>query len=390
MAVYVGPAGLALTGNLRNFLTSVEGIGTLGLQNGLIKKIASHQNEPEQLQKIISSAWTVLISVTVLMSVVLFLFAGYFGHLVFGSSTAYRTVFWILALALPFYISGMFLTYLINGLGQYRRVIVLNIIGNLLALGFTLVLVMTHHITGALLSLVLPPAIMFAVAYYHLGQYMDVRRCLRPHFFSFSALDGLSAYALMTLVSAVAGSWVYLMIRQQLIHSSGVAQAGFWEAMSRISGYYMLFLSTVLSVYFYPKLSGATSVVATQNILKSYYRGILPVFFAGLLAVYFLRDVLVAWCFSADFSSVSELFFWQLLGDFFKASSLILGYQFLAKQLTRAYILTEIFSLILLAVLSYYWIPLYGAKGVVMAYAADYVLYFLLLAGYFRKLLYSA
>jgi PST family polysaccharide transporter len=37
--------------------------------------------------------------------------------------------------------------------------------------------------------------------------------------------------------------------------------------------------------------------------------------------------------------------FWQLVGDVLKVASLILGYQFFAKKLTVAFIVTELLSL---------------------------------------------
>jgi PST family polysaccharide transporter len=250
--------------------------------------------------------------------------------------------------------------------------------------------VLTLKTYGALISLIVPPAVLVVFAFYQINRVIDFKNYLSFHWVDLRLVKNMSPYALMTLVSAVGGSWVYLMIRQNLIHASGIEQAGYWEAISRISSYYLLFISTVLSVYFFPKLSAATSPLATKNIFMSYFKGIMPLFLGGLFLVYAFRNLLVTICFSTDFTAVNDLFIGQLLGDFFKAASLILGYQFLAKQLTSAYILTEVFSLVLLASLSYYWAPIYGAKGVVMAYAADYFIYFLLLVFYFRKTLFSA
>ena len=43
LAVFVGPSGMALVGNLRNFLTSLENISTLGFQNGIVKYAAENE-----------------------------------------------------------------------------------------------------------------------------------------------------------------------------------------------------------------------------------------------------------------------------------------------------------------------------------------------------------
>ena len=55
IAVFVGPSGMALVGNLRNFLTSVENISTLGFQNGIVKYSAENQENESELKKVIST-----------------------------------------------------------------------------------------------------------------------------------------------------------------------------------------------------------------------------------------------------------------------------------------------------------------------------------------------
>lgn len=384
----VGPSGLALTGNLRNFLTSLEGIATLGIQNGVIQQVAASKDKPENVKKMMATVFTLLLAFSLLLGIGLMVMASYINQAIFGQQH-FENLFLILGLSLPFYIGGMVLTYFINGLGQYQKVIWINIVGNILVLVFTFWAVAAFKTFGALISLVIPPAILFLFSWYQLNRIIDFKSYLNPSCFDIVVIQKMSSYALMTLVSTVGGSWTYLMIRQNLIELSGIEQAGYWEAMSRISVFYLLFISTVLTVYFYPKLSAANSVVATRNIFMSYYKGILPFFCLGLFVIYLLRQEIIAVCFTKDFSLVSDLFLWQLLGDLLKAASLILGYQLLAKRLIKVYILTEILSLILLTLLSYLWMPIYGAKGVVMAYAADYLIYFLVLFIYFKKSLLS-
>ena len=49
LAVFIGPNGMALVGNLRNFLTSVESISTLGFQNEIVKYVAESENDQKEL-----------------------------------------------------------------------------------------------------------------------------------------------------------------------------------------------------------------------------------------------------------------------------------------------------------------------------------------------------
>ena len=168
----------------------------------------------------------------------------------------------------------------------------------------------------------------------------------------------------------------------------GANQAGYWEAMNRISMYYLMFVTTLGSVYFFPRLSLTKSVKETQHIFWSYYRWIWSLFALGLFVIYFFREWIIALLFTPAFEPVNDLFFWQLFGDAFKAASLILGYQFLAKKMTLHFLITEIISLLVMYFSSMYFMQLFKTEGVVMAHALTYVVYFTILVVVFRKVLF--
>ena len=70
----------------------------------------------------------------------------------------------------------------------------------------------------------------------------------------------------MVLVSAVLGPLVFIAIRNNIIKEIGIEDAGFWETITRISSYYMMFSSTILTVYFFPKLAVAKDSLETKKV----------------------------------------------------------------------------------------------------------------------------
>jgi PST family polysaccharide transporter len=82
---------------------------------------------------------------------------------------------------------------------------------------------------------------------------------------------------------------------------------------------------------------------------------------------------------------MADLFAWQLTGDFLKVGSLILGYEFFAKKLTKAFLVTEFISFTILYISSTYFMEVYGVQGAVMAHAFTYFVYWIVLLVYFRK-----
>jgi PST family polysaccharide transporter len=388
LAVFIGPSGLALTGNLKNFLTSVESIATLGFQNGIVKYVVEAKEDRLALKKILSTIFISLFAVSLALSSILFAFSSYFTSLIFGIQSNYNIIFKILAIVLPWYASTAYLLVILNGLGKFKKVIYVNIIGNIIGLLFCIVAVYYYATFGALVAIIVPPALLFFVAFYYVDKEISFFSNISRSSFDWSVLKNLSSYSLMAVVSSVFGSFVFLAIRNNIIAVLGLESAGYWEAMTRISTYYLMFISTILSVYFFPKLAFSTSKKAVQNVVKSYYFGVLPFFVIGAVVLFFFRFFLIKALFSKDFIPVADLFLWQLIGDAFKVASLILGYQFYAKKLTSAFIITELFSLAIMFAFSYFFVLSYGLVGVVIAHAITYFIYLIVLILYFRKSLF--
>ncbi|MES2574141.1 MAG: O-antigen translocase [Bacteroidota bacterium] len=388
LAVFVGPSGMALVGNLRNFTSSLESISTLGFSNGIVKYIAEDKEDKGQLQKTISTAFISLLAVAVISSFVLYFFAVFWNEQIFGNNFEYQVVFKATALVLPWYAISIFLLSLINGLGKFKEVIWINIIGNATGLLVSIYMILHFKTLGALLSIIISPTLLFFVTFYFINKEFNFFERIRFRYFDFQVIKNLSSYSLMALVSSVLGPLVYLAIRKNVIGIVGLEQAGFWETITRISTYYMMFITTILAVYFFPKLAVAKNNQETKKVFWSFYKNILPPFTIALIVIYFARFFIIKLLFTDEFLPVTSLFIWQLIGDVLKAAAWVLGFQFFAKKMTTAFVVSEIGSLTVLYFLSNYLVSLFGIQGIVMAQALDNFIYLLALAVYFRKSLF--
>ncbi|MBE0390903.1 PST family polysaccharide transporter [Flavobacterium sp. 7E] len=389
LAVFVGPSGIALVGNLRNFMNSLENVATLGFQNGIVKYTAEIKDDKTELERFVTTIFISLLVVALVLSGGLFFLAPFFANQLLRSENDYTFIIKSLALAVPWYAVSIVLLSLLNGLGKFKKVIWINILGNVISLIVAIFLILKYQTLGALLAIVIAPAVLLFVVFYIFSAEMAFFKKITIRDFDFSYLKKLSSYSVMALVSTVLGPLVLLSIRTNIIETLGIDQAGFWETITRISSYYMLFVSTILTVYFLPKLASARDSQETKAIFWSYYKGILPIFIIGLIGIYLARFLIIKILFTQAFLEVESLFFWQLLGDVFKAAALVLGYQFFARKLTIAFVVSELFSLALFYFLSDYLIGLFGIQGVVMAQAIDNMVYLLVLILYFRKSLFN-
>ena len=165
--------------------------------------------------------------------------------------------------------------------------------------------------------------------------------------------------------------------------------AGFWEAIRRISNYYLMFVNSLLALYILPRFSEITNAIDFRKEIVHFYKTVLPIFGTALLFIYFLRSYIVAILFTEEFQPVEDLFMWQLLGDFLRVIASVIAYQLIAKKMVSYYIGIELFSLITLYLASIYFIDIYGAKGAVIAHFVNFALHLIVIATVFKKLLFS-
>lgn len=377
IALFVGAEGLALIGNLRNFLSSAQSVATLGFYNGLVKYIAEFKNNTVELSKTISTVFYFGFISTVLVSFLCYFNADYINDTIFSFYNDYAYVIKIVAIALPFYALNMFTFGILNGFSKYKILIIINIIGQILGLSVTILLIYKERIDGALISVAISESLIFLITLVGVANQRSLIPLVKVKNISFDYLKKLSSFSIMAIFSAILLPIVALAIRNYISDTVGLKEAGHWEAMNRISKYYLMFVSSLLTLYILPRFSEIDNVKEFRQEVFNFYKTIIPIFSAGLLLIYLLRRFIIAIVFTTEeFAPVEELFLWQLLGDFVKVLSIVIAYQFLAKKMFWHYIITEAFSVIIFYFMSVYLIDIYGVKGANMAHFVTYVLYY--------------
>lgn len=377
IAVFIGPVGLALVGNLRNFVSSFQTIATLGFYNGFVKYISEFKDNTIELSKTISTVFYAGFISTILVSFLCYFNADFINDIIFPTYSDYAYTIKIFAIVLPFYALNLFSFSIMNGFSKYKILIIINIIGQILGASITLLLIYQNKIDGALISVVIAEAIIFLITLVGITNRQSLIPLIRVDNLSFGFLKKMSSYSLMALFTAVLLPLVALAIRSYIIENIGYKYAGFWEAMMRISKYYLMFVSSLMALYILPRFSEIDDKKEFKKEVFSFYKSVLPFLASGLFIIYLLRPYIVAFIFTDEFSPVEDLFLWQLLGDFVKVLSMVIAYQFLAKKMFWHYILTEAFLVVILYITSMYFIDMYdGIKGAVVAHFVSYSMYY--------------
>ncbi|MBU3821169.1 O-antigen translocase [Flavobacteriaceae bacterium XHP0103] len=376
IALFVGATGLALIGNMRNFVSATQTFATLGFYNGIVKHVAKFKEDALNLSKTLSTVFYVGFVTTIMVSFFCYFKADFINATIFPGYNNYVYIIRIFAIVLPFYALNVFSFSIMNGFSKYKILIIINIIGQILSVSITLLLIYQNRIDGALISVAISESIIFLITLVGIINRRSLAGYIKVKEVSLTFLKTLSPFSVMALFSAIILPLVALAIRSYLIENLGYREAGFWEAMTRISKYYLMLVVSLMTLYVLPRFSEIDSVEEFKKEVFNIYKSIMPMFALGLLVIYLLRQYIVLFIFSEEFKPVSDLFLWQLLGDLLKVLSMVITYQFLAKKMYWHFIITEVFFLLILYMSSIYFIDLFGIKGAVIGHFVSYFMYY--------------
>ncbi|MBF7143758.1 MULTISPECIES: O-antigen translocase [Pseudomonas] len=378
LAIYIGPAGFAAIGQFQNALQMITTFTGGAITNGVVKYTAEYGDDENLQRGVWKVAGTLTVLGSLLTAVLLAIFSrelsGFFLH----DESVYDIFLW-LAGGVVFFSLNTLLLAILNGKKEILLYVGANIAGSLLSLLITVGLTMLYGLHGALISLVLYQSISF---------FVTATFCVRTQWFRltflFGSLEGsvikkLSAFFFMALVAAVATPIVQTLIRRHLGADFGWEVAGYWDAITRLSGAYLLIVTTTLSVYYLPKLSELKTGKEIRSEILQGYKFILPVaMFAGLM-MYLLRDFIILVLFTDAFSPMRMLFAGQVVGDSLKIVSWIIAYVMLSKAMVKEFVIAEVASCLCLYGLTVVFTDRWGIVAVTWAYAATYLVYGLMM-----------
>lgn len=383
-AIYLGPSGLTILGNLRNGLAIFQKFSTAGVENAVVKYGVETKNDHRQRKEFQTTLFFYVSVFCIVTALVCLIFANALSNYIFDEST-YAIHIRILGLILPLHVANIFLLALMRAHAYFNRVIKINSISYLVNLILFSGLIYFYGLSGALFAIITLPSILFFVTLGFAYRSELVFVSFSKEFISSQMMKSFGEFSIMTLISGVSFPIAYLSIRQLLSHELSIQEAGYWEAIFRISNLYLMFVITLMNLILLPKLAEAKNISQFREIVFGFYKNILPLFFGGLILVYILKEWIIRLVLTEEFLPVEDLFLWQMIGDVFRVLALVMVYQFHAKKMFWHYILTDLFLAASLYFSTYFLIDLYDLKSVVIGHALTYFIYFLIILFIFRK-----
>ena len=388
VAIIVGPSGVALLGQLTNFVTIILNLASGGINNAITKYIAEYKESDSKITALLSTAFRIIAVCSVVAAVIMVLFNERISRWILFSEE-YGFVFVVFGLTVIFYAINNMLISAVNGFKCFRLYTILNIAGSILGVIFSVIFVLTMGLSGAMIATVTYQSIVLGVTvvllrkelWFKISRFTD--KLNKKIFWQFLK------FSLASIVFIVSAPISQMLLRGYVIADISESQAGIWEGMNRISMMYMMVISMSLTVYYIPRLSELhTKEEIREEIIKA-YKFLVPLLLVGFVLVYFLRHIIIWILYTPDFVSMERLFGWQLLLDMVKAVSFVVAYLLIAKAKVFIYTVTTlVFSALYLSV-GYILLRIQNdVVGIIQGELLTQTLYFITIVFILRKTLF--
>lgn len=383
-AILLGPSGIAVLGNMKSVMQILMSSASFGMQRGIIRFTSEFREQRHAFQKLLGTLHIIYGSIALVIAVVLFFLSDYLANVILQDDK-YAWLFQILAIIVPF--QGFHVLYfsILQGLDNYKKVVWVELVMIFCNLIFVGLSTFKFGLTGALFSVACMPVFYFFISVVFLKS--DI-----PNFkiaWSSSTAKNLFLYALMTLFSGIAFPLLFILIRNHISSVLGIDEVGYWEAVNQFSFFYFILLNSVMLMYVLPKITAQTDNVFYRSQVVEYVKKIMPLFAVFLIVLFLLRKYAILVLLSPEFTSIETLFGWQLLGDFFRAMTLIFSIYFHARRLAIPYITIDALLIVLLFTLTTVFVDSYGLIGAVKAHFISYFIYFIVTVFWLRKTLFN-
>lgn len=374
LAVYIGPVGIGLLGQFQNFLTILQLWATGGVTTGIVKYTSEFREDKLQKHHFWSMGMLISLVFTLVCSIFTYVFAMDLS-LWLLKKESYAFIFEMTALIVFFTVLNQFFLSVLNGQKEIKKLLSINVATSVIKLALVWWLTVFYGIKGSLAGMVLVQVVIF---------FITMLVVYRSDWLSLSAFRReydpikvrmLFGFTLMALVGGITAPASQFLVRDYIGEGISWDAAGHVQALWQISNAYLAALSTVLTIYFLPKLSEILDGQLLRREIFSALKFVLPFLVLTSFIVIFFRKEVILVMYSKEFLPMMDLFLWQFVGNLMKGLALLFSFLMLAKAMTKAFIATQIIFASSFVLLSMLFVESYGLIGATMGYALNYFIY---------------
>lgn len=335
LSIYLEPAGMGVLGLLRRLLDPLKEILPLGVNSGVVKFVSqarAENDEPSVRATVATAAWFFL-AISSAATLVILLFSRQFAERSLGSE-AYRYLIVLAAVSLPLTVFAGYFNALLVGAQKIATITKIHYVGHAVTLVVSIPLIVLYKLPGAVVGLVLLEGFYCAAYGVVAARYVPIN--LRS--FRGRELTKLSSYGFATLADGGLWMLLFFLICVDFSKRFGKDTFGLYEIISRLSLNYVAISLFVINSFVFPRLAAfredREAIAEANTAIRGIWLLMVP---ATLMLSILIRPII--WAFSTpQFYDGAAFLPWQMVGDLFFLTWIILGWALLARGWLRWYV----------------------------------------------------
>lgn len=322
VALVLGTTGVGFLSQATQLQLLGISIASLSMAVGIINRMGAIGAENRAREgRLLSTAFTAQLTISVVLIVAAIVFSRPLTDLVFGAEALARSpITSIEVLAVVFsvplaVIASGYLEAVFFGGGRYDLYVRASIWATLLGFAATLAIIYVWRLPGAFWS-------FFASALLLAGAFVIHVRRVRPlsHLFKIgfdsSEANALIRFSIAVLVSGALVPAARLWVQRAVISSYGIDANGLLQVPFAVNAYYTPFLTNALWGRMHPAVTRLGPTPEGRHELTTAIRLIVVMATTAIVAILFLKDLLVPLAYSRAFLPATRLLPAQLVGDY--------------------------------------------------------------------------
>lgn len=379
VAIQAGPEGVAQLGQFMSLTALLVVFAGGGIGPGVVKYLAEFKADNYKVRNLLQSAFTFTLIASLFMFLLVLLLSEFISGWLFGS-VDFQWLIVVLAFAQMLVALHNLIISIVNGMMDVKRLAFIHICGAAVGVLLPVLLGYFYELQGILLAFLLAQASLILISFFVYKEsgyfsWLHIGWLLRKDDFY-----RLARFSLMTLASALLAPLVQIAVRNHLANNFTWEYVGYWQAVSKVSEAYLLFITMAISVYYLPKLSALKRRADLIAEIKSACIYLMPLVSLLALSIYLCRNIVTEILFSEGFEFANYLYAPQLIGDVLKIASFIFSYMMLAKAMTKTFICSELLFSSMYYGLVVFMTSQYGLIGAMYAFVVNYLLYLMFTA----------
>lgn len=392
-AIFLGTFGVGILSQINFTNSQLSKFTLLGMNDGLVKQIASRKEEYNFREIFLNSIKSYLVIVLLSFLIVLFLLFFFSENLTiyfFGDIKYYR-YYLISVICLPILILNSLSFALLKSFKEIKLIAHSQMLGIFLSFICFVPMVYYFELTGAIIVSVITVVITFVLNHIYSNRQIlnkfsiTYKEVLKEGKISKSDLSELFMFAGYGLSIGFYQMFTVIASRSIIINQLGIDSIGLYAPNRAWGGLFTGIITQTLFTYLYPRFSEAKDDIEIKEILNDVFRlisfSMIPFLFIGIA----FREIIIPLFYSISFIEAAKYLPGHFIGILFTMWMYAFTQVFTPTGRIKIYVFFLFIMYSMNILLVYYLTPIVGLYAWMLKFIVTPVIFFFIFYFYLRK-----